>query len=110
MPEGIGLFERLGVGLIHLCEYKCKHSFQDTLNPICNYGEDIETSSLYLLHCPDYLLGRMTLLNTQSGGIDPNILDLNNVYFTEFLLYGKENLDNMTSTSILDAAINIKKM
>ena len=97
MPEGIGLFERLGVGLIHLCEYKCKHSFQDTLNPICNYGEDIETSSLYLLHCPDYLLGRMTLL-------------MNNVHFTEFLLYGKENLDNMTSTSILDAAINIKKM
>ena len=58
--KGIRLLTRLRVGPIHLREHKFKHSFQDTLNPICNCGEDIETSSHYVVHCPDYLQERMT--------------------------------------------------
>ena len=75
------------------------------LNPICNCGEDIETTSHYLLHCPDYLHERKTLLNTVSC-IVPNIFDFNNDQLTEILLYGKEDLDNINNTSILDATIN----
>ena len=93
------------VGLSHLCEHKFKHSFQDTLNPICNCGEDIETTSHYLLHCPDYLHERKTLLSTVIC-IVPNIFDFNNDQLTEILLYGKEDLDNINNTSILDATIN----
>ena len=93
------------VGLSHLREHKFKHSFQDTLNPICNCGEDIETTSHYLLHCPDYLHERKTLLNTVSC-IAPNIFDFNNDQLTEILLYGKEDLDNINNISILDATIN----
>ena len=63
-PKGIKLLTRLRVSLMHLCEHKFKHSFQDTLNPICNFGEYIETSSHYLLQFPDYLQERMTLLST----------------------------------------------
>ena len=90
------------VGLSHFREHKFKHSFQDTLNLICNCGEDIETTSHYLLHCPDYLHERKTLLNTVSC-IVPNIFDFNNDQLTEILLYGKEDLDNINNTSILDA-------
>ena len=54
-PKEINLLTRLKVGLSYLGEHKFKHSFQDTLNPICNCGKDIETTSHYLLHCPDYL-------------------------------------------------------
>ena len=104
-PKGIKLLTRLRVGLSHLREHKFKHSFQDTLNPICNCGEDIETTSHYLLHCPDYLHERKTLLNTVSC-IVPNIFDFNNDQLTEILLYGKEDLDNINNTSILDATIN----
>ena len=46
---------RLRVRLSHLRE----HSFQDTLNLICNCGKDIQTTSYYLLHCPVYLQERM---------------------------------------------------
>ena len=92
------------IGLSHLREHKFKHSFQDTLNPICNCGEDIETTSHYLLHCPDYLQERKTLLNTISC-IVPNIIDFNNDQLTEIRLYGKEDLDN-NNTSILNATIN----
>ena len=54
-PKGIQLLTRLRAGLSYLCEHKFIHSFQDALNPICNCGEDTETTSHYLLHCPEYL-------------------------------------------------------
>ena len=93
------------VGLSRLREHKFKHSFQDTLNPICNCGEDIETTSHYLLHCPDYLEEKKNLLNTISRVV-PNNFDFNNEQLTEILLYGKEDLDNIKNISILDATIN----
>ena len=93
-PKGIKLLTRLTVGLSHLCEHKFKHSFQNTLNGICHCDKDIETTSHYFLHCPDYLYERKTLLNTVSR-IVPNIFD-----------FGKEDLDNINNTSILDATIN----
>ena len=102
-PKGIKLLTRLKV--VYLREPKFKHSFQDTLNPICNCGEDIETTSHYLLRCPDYLHERKTLLSTVIC-IVPNIFDFNNDQLTEMLLYGKEDLDNINNTSILNATIN----
>ena len=93
------------VRLSHLREHKFKHSFQVTLNLICNCSEDIETTSHYLLHCPDYFHERKTILNTVSC-IVPNIFNLNNDQLTEILLYGKEELDYINNTSILDATIN----
>ena len=47
----------------------------------------------------------MTLLNTVSC-IVPKISDFNNDQLTEILLYGKEHIDNINNTSILDATIN----
>ena len=44
-------------------------------------------------------------MNTVSC-IVPNIFDFNNDQLTEILLYGKEDLDNINNTSILDATIN----
>ena len=93
------------VGLSHLREHKFKFSFQSTLKPICNCDEDIENSSHYLLHSPDYLQERITLLNTVSC-IVPNISHLNNAQLTDIILHGKEDLDNINNTSIPDAIIN----
>ena len=39
-PKGIKLLTRLRVTLSNLREHKFKHSFQNTLNPICNCDED----------------------------------------------------------------------
>ena len=93
------------VGLNCLREHKFKHSFQDTIHPIYNCGEDIETTSHYLLHYPDYLHESKSLLNTVSNIVSDNF-DFNNDQLTEILLYGKEDLDNLNNTSILDATIN----
>ena len=37
-PIEIKYITRIRLELTHLREHKFKHSFQDTLNPICNYG------------------------------------------------------------------------
>ena len=52
--KGIRLLTRLRLGLSYLREHKFKHSFQDCLNPLCFCGNEIETSTHYLLHCPTY--------------------------------------------------------
>ena len=61
--KGIGLITRLHPDLSHLCEHKFKYSFQKCLNPLCSCGNDIETSSYFLLHCPTYSNESMILLN-----------------------------------------------
>ena len=46
----------------------------------------------------------MTLLKAVRR-IDPNILDSNNAQWTKIILHGKENLDNMNNTNVLDVTI-----
>ena len=75
-PKGIKLITRLRLGLSHLREHKFRHNFQDTLNPICSCGDDIETTIHYLLHCPNYLDERRTLLGNLHS-IGENIHDKN---------------------------------
>ena len=62
--KGIRLITRLPVGMSHLLEHKFKHNFQDCLNPICNSGLDIESTSHFFLHCPPFNDRRYTLLST----------------------------------------------
>ena len=40
---GIKLLTRLRQGLSHLCDHKFRHCFQDSLNPLCNCGNNTET-------------------------------------------------------------------
>ena len=49
-PEDIKYEIKLRLGLSHLREHKFKHSFQDTLNPFCDCGCEIETTALTLLY------------------------------------------------------------
>ena len=47
--RGVKLLTRLALDLSHIREHKLKHGFQDTLNPICSCGNDIETSAHFLI-------------------------------------------------------------
>ena len=89
-PKGIKLVTRLRLGLSHLREHKFKHSFQDTLNPLCSCGVDIETTSHYFLHCPLFHAERTTLLNNINE-IDNTIFNKRESVVTCILLRGKES-------------------
>ena len=101
-PEGIQLLTRLKLGLSDLQEHKFKHKFQDTLNPICNCGDYIESSCNYPLHCSLYTNERLALLNDIQG-IDNSILELSDSHIVEVLLHGRKSLDASSIINILNA-------
>ena len=104
-PKGVELLTRLRLG--HLREHKFKHSSQDSLNPVCSCGNDIETSAHFLFHCPNFWNWRSLFLNI-IGSIDRNILTRNDSQVTETLLYGNSNSNNITNNLILNATIDFR--
>ena len=52
--EGLKFLTRIKLGLSHLADHKFRHNLQDCVNPICSFGQDIETSTHFLLHCSNY--------------------------------------------------------
>ena len=55
-PKGIKLITRLRLGLSHLREHKFKHSFQDTLNPLCNCGQVLSPLLVFSSIVPSLLM------------------------------------------------------
>ena len=54
---------RLRLGLSHLNEHNFKHGFNDTVNPICIFGGDIDSINHFFFHCPKYCEARKTLFD-----------------------------------------------
>ena len=104
-PKVIKLLSRITLGLSHLREHRFKHSFQDTLNPICICGKDIETPCHYLLACSNYDVERNTLLSNLRQ-IAPNILNYKNSQIIQVLLDDDTSFKNETNTNILKSTIS----
>ena len=86
-PRGIKLITRLGLGLSHLREHKVKHSFQETVNPLCNCDRDIESSTHFFLFCPFFINERHTLLSTIHS-LDSKLFDCTDYDLKQTLLFG----------------------
>ena len=88
---------RIRLELSHL--HKFKHNFQDTLNPICDCGNDVESAIHFFLHCPLYNKERHPLLSSLAN-IDHTLLDNTDFLLTQILMFGnitfnaKENTKN----------------
>ena len=102
--KGIKFITRLWLGLSHLREHKFKHSFQDSLNPFCSCGLDIESTAHFLLHCPMYITERHTLLSTIKN-IDNNLLHLCEPVLIRTLLFGSNSFDADANTNVHSATI-----
>ena len=84
-PLGVKLLTRLRLGLSHLREYNFKHSFQNTYNPLCSCGKEVETTFHFFLSCRNYSDERLTLLS-KIRNINLNILENTNSQITRFFL------------------------
>ena len=98
-PKGIKYELRLRLGLSHLREHKFKGSFQDTLNPFCDYGCEIETTAHFPHHCLQFYTERNTLLNKIKRS-DTSILNQNNSNFTKKLVFG-DPLNSATINTLI---------
>ena len=102
---GIKYLTRLRLGLSHLHEHKFKNNFQDTLNPFCTCGCNIENTCHFLLHCPNFLTERNTLLNKITN-IDSNILNQADATITKTLLFGNSKYSSEINLQILNVSID----
>ena len=55
------ILTRLRIGLSHLSEYKFKHNFQDSVNPLCPCSLNVSSLSHFFLHCHHFTNIRATL-------------------------------------------------
>ena len=105
-PSGSNLFKCLTT--LRLREYKFKQSFDDSLNPICSYGKDIETSAYFFADCPNYSNEWLTLWNIKES-IDRNILTNSDLQVPKILLYrGSYSNNIITKTLIWNAMIDFQ--
>ena len=100
-PKGLKNITRLRLGLSHLREHKFKHNFQNTINPICDCGLDIETTAHFLLRCQIYDHSRSTLF-AKLRLLDHSILDLNTDKLSRVLLFGNSDYDIKTNALIIN--------
>ena len=103
-PEGLILLTRLRLGFSHLREHKFRHNFQDNINPICSCGEDIETTSHFLLNCPRHSITRTTFLN-KIKTINSGLTERNDNILCNILLYGDPSLSTENNTRILNSTV-----
>ena len=107
--EGLKFLTRIRLGLSHLADHKFRHNFQDCVNPICSCGQEIETSTHFLLHCSNYHCARQTLFE-KINKIDSNILKQNNQFITKLWSFGNEKLKAAQNKSILTYAIELHRL
>ena len=85
--------------------HKFKHGFLDSLNPICSYGLDIETTCHFLLHCPNFRNEKSLLLNNVLRLTKDKLPSCDTTVITP-LLYGDDSLDLVTNNLILNASVD----
>ena len=98
--EGLKFLTRIRLGLSQVADHKFIHNFQDCVNLVCSCGQEIETSTHFLLHCFNYHRARQTLFEKVKK-IDSSILKQRDQVKTKILLFGDEKLKAAQNKFIL---------
>ena len=104
-PLGVKLLIRLRIGFSHLKEHKLEHNFQDSVDPLCSCGNDIESTVHFFLHCPNFTTQRQTLLNKLKS-INASIMTENENSVVRTLLFGRPDFNYSTNKEIINATIS----
>ena len=104
-PMGIKYLTRLRLGFSHLKEHKFKHNFQDSVDPICSCGIEIESTKHFLIHCINFSIQRKTLFDKLTE-LNIDVLTRNDDYIVKTLLLGQQDFDNATNKILLEATID----
>ena len=98
------ILTRLLHGLSHLGDHRFKHSFQDCVSRMCSCGQDIETTTHFLLDSPNHPYIRKTLFRKRNQ-VSRTILRESDSTNTKILLLGKNKLDFETNKILLMSTI-----
>ena len=104
-PLGLKPLSRLRIGFSHLKEHKFKHNFPYSVNPLCSWGNEIESIVDFFLHCPNFRTQRQTLLNKLKS-INASIMAENENSVVRTLLFGRPDFNYSTNKEIINATIS----
>ena len=94
--KGLKLLTRLRLGLSHLGDHKFRHIFQDCVSPMCYSVQDTETTTHFLLHCPNYHCARKAIFH-KINQVSRTILRQRDLTITKTLLFDDNKLDFETN-------------
>ena len=106
--KGLKLLTRLRLNFSHLIKHKFRHGFRDTVDPICKWGLETETTLHFLLCCRLYSAIRVELLDDVSA-VDSSLTNYPDEKLLNILLYGLEYFSVKTNRSILKSTIKFLK-
>ena len=92
----------------HLNEHKAGHSFDDTVNPVCPCGTEVETNKHFLLRCHCFSSQRPKLFNNLYN-IDPSFSKFNNKKKVAYLLNGSTSNPNTWNKVVINLVIKFLK-
>ena len=102
---GLKYLTRLRPGFSHLKEYKFKRDFQDSVDPLCNCGIEIQSPKYFLLNCANFNIQRKTLFDKLIK-LNINVLTKSNDYIVKTPLLRQQDFNNTTNKTLLEATIN----
>ena len=98
------LISRLRLQFSHLNDHKCRHRFNDTVNPMCPCRNEAETNEHFLLLCHCFSSQRSELFDNLYN-LDPSFSKLNNKEKVTYLLYGSTSNPNTLNHVIINLVI-----
>ena len=104
--KDLKLLTRLRLNFSHLNEHKFRHGFRDTVDPMCKWGLETETTLHFLLCCRLYSAIRTELLDDISA-VDSSLTNYPDEKLLNTLLYGLEYFRVKTNRSILKSTIKV---
>ena len=99
-PKGLIFLTRLRVGLRHLNERRCRHDFQDCLNPLSSCSLEIKDTSPYFLHWHHFSHHRVILMNSVKS-ICENFDSMSDNVKEDLRLYGDSRFGENKNKAIL---------
>ena len=107
-PIGVKLLTRLRLQFIHLNEYKFRHGFNDTVNPMCPCGTDVETTENFLLRCSCFSTQKSELFDYLYR-LDPSFSKLNAKDKVAYLLHVSRSNSSSLSKEVIKVVIKFLK-
>ena len=98
--KGLTLLTRLRLGLSHLGDHKFRHKFPYCVSPMCS----CETTTHFLLHCPNHNCARKTLFHKINQVSGNNLRQIDSA-ITKILRFGDIKLDFETNKILLMSTI-----
>ena len=87
------LLTKSRLGFSQLLEHSFRHNFTDSLNPLCFFSLETESTIHFFLHSQNYATVRRTPM-TESKDINDTIMFLNENDLLHVVMYGNKNFNN----------------